>query len=197
MRALLLSCGPSLNEARGLSPRDYDVVIGVNNVVKHVALDWWVFGDLPALRWTTQWAREPKHLFVKHNWPDHEVRRQGFEPEWLDSKPRIVWREASPFRAASSGTAALVLASHLNATTIDAYGYDLHGDHDFEGNQIEAPFGDIHKRWGDEIDALAVIAADLRKKDVVLNWNGLTSPEVPSPSGGGPGGVPHPRGSED
>lgn len=139
MRIALLSAGPSLVQTFNDS-LSFDVRIGVNTAVEHFACDWWCVGD--------------RHLLIGENMaPAKPIGNPRIytTTETIDRvglTTALSWSEAGPqysppmedtAKGRTSGwdtwtaTAAVVLARHLNATSLDVYGVDMAGHSDVSG----------------------------------------------------------------
>lgn len=143
MRALVLSCGPSLALFDG-NTAGYDLVIGVNEVVSRFPVDWWVLADDEVLtRNIHRLAADVRRLFIKRfppligQDPHHNEREREFvlDRTWrlwfdIDLWPRQLLRY--------SGPSALALAVWRGADEILTYGVDMVGTKDFESDGSHA-----------------------------------------------------------
>ena len=129
-RIAILCPGPSLRE---FGDREgYDVRIGVNRAVEAYRCDYWValdrrtFGMTKPLGRPTLVSHDSAYRQMCRQWPEAEtfphLSYQSLDP----LSPRVRWRKFS-------ATTALVLASHLGASSIDCWGADWTGETDFDG----------------------------------------------------------------
>ena len=159
MRVALLSAGLSLRHTF----RDsfaFDVRIGVNRAVEHFPCDWWSVGDWQAI------TGHAINRLVPLGDPQIYTLDSSIESMDLRSlriaKPLAGWKAtcghlAPPTRWATwSSTAAVVLAKHLGATSLDVYGVDMTGNIDI-GGAVGSANGD---RWNRERPAW----------ESVVNW---------------------------
>lgn len=127
MKAVILLAGPSLSRLKFIPTADVSIAVK-RAVLKFPQADWAVVLDKPALRSIRipDWC---KLLSRRHCWPKY-IDRPGTAVEDLGC-PALI---ADPF----GSTAALALAGHLGATSVEAYGADFgQGEHEgeFDGHQ--------------------------------------------------------------
>lgn len=176
MRALVLSCGPSLNQFDGKTA-GYDVVIGVNDAVSRFPCDWWVFGDDETIaRNKDRLAADVRKLFLKRR-PIHfgfDARCGVEESKFVDARHWRRWVEFEDWPRTImcySGPMALILAHHLGADEVDVWGVDMGGQEDFESDGSHAIRTD--ERWAKERAIWSFVENDVRRNGVVVTRRGL------------------------
>lgn len=141
-KVAILSPGPSLKQYPGRS--GYDLLIGVNRVVSAIECDWWSAMDI--LMVTEEMPFGQPRLFTIMDTetsipPLIKLRRfkEILTHEEMTINPGTGWN-------IFSAPAALMLALHLGATSIDAWGCDMEGTSDWDGlNDI--PYSRHNERW--------------------------------------------------
>ncbi len=157
MRVALLSSGPSLIATYPGIRLQHDLLVGVNRAVELVACHWWCCGDWQGVEAIAPIGR-PRLFTLEHS-ADHLEGRQSPAADF--DGPIVRWGEVGnqlgPPQgwATYSGPAALVLAVHLKAREVDAYGVDMGGFGDCRG--LEGAAGRHAQRWADEASIWAAL----------------------------------------
>lgn len=152
MRVALLSNGPSLRAAWAARKGRFDVTIGVNRAVSVFPCDYWAAGDwqclVPGHEAYTVPIGKPK-LYTMDSSNDHLAQHH---PQALDNLGLVLrwWEVGIPLVppdgwSTYTSPAALVLATHLGATVVEAFGVDMAGTSDCRG--IENGAGRDLGRW--------------------------------------------------
>ena len=182
MRALILSCGPSLNAFHGATA-GYDVVIGVNDVVSRYPVDWWVFGDDETITRNHKTMVSPTPKLFSKRVPIHEGfdARCGVE-ETVFFNNRYVkrWAEAEDWPSVLkqfSGPMALMLAADLGATEVDVWGVDMGGATDFRKDGEHN--GRDNDRWQRERPIWDYVVKACRERGIQVNWPEGVEPPYP------------------
>lgn len=147
MNAALLCPGPSLTQTYPPAAGRHDVNIGVNRAVLAFRCHWWAFVD-----WQTyiETGRQACRTFVSRT-ADRELRRRtgDFTPDLTFESIDLDRTRNSIRWGMFSATAALFLASHLGATSVDVYGADWTNEPDYDGHRTERDRRTV-ERWADE-----------------------------------------------
>jgi hypothetical protein len=135
--------------------RDFDAVIGVNWTVTKWRCDWWCFcdfvtyekhvplGDPAIFTNAAQVAKIESQLIGKAHQRLTEAMASGRLLKHEEADAPVLPPGMVPW-ASYSGPAALVLARHLGAQKITAFGVDMTGDGDFSGKTSGTR---SEKRW--------------------------------------------------
>ncbi len=170
MKAAICCPGPSLNLLD--APPAADILIGVNRAVLRFACHWLAAKDYTTLK---QIYREggprgtPSLFTIPQTWKDSRDKFGPF-PQFITTDqiaPPI------PNWSVKTAPAALVLAAHLGATSIDVYGADWTNEPDFDGVLIDGTQRD-EARWNDEAIYWAAVTAYLKDKGVTV-WRHITA----------------------
>lgn len=148
IKVALLSAGPSLRKT--FDPdAGHTVRIGVNSAVELCECEWWAAGDMLAIQKIKPVGRPG--IYTKRTTLD---RMETRFPDLLDGRPTLTWADAVDGLGSMpagwsvySATAALVLAAHLQAESVDVFGVDMEGDLDHAGRQGE---NRSENRWSNE-----------------------------------------------
>lgn len=148
LRVAILSAGPSLTQT--FDPDAHHTVrIGVNAAVEAYECEWWAAGDLEAYRAITPIGRPG--LYTKST---TLAQMETKLPRILDGRPTLAWKTAAEGLgklpatwSVYSAPAALVLAVHLRAASVDVYGADMNGDCDYAGRFCR---NRNEERWANE-----------------------------------------------
>lgn len=144
MRVVVISNGPSAHLFEQTDRSVYDTVIGVNRAASLWPCKWWSVIDWPMF---AEFAPigTPK-LFTRASMPRH--LQEGAKKDAVERMQALLWDgqvltheslgrpwvpdDCPPWNC-YSGVAALILAWHLRANTVDLYGFDMAGDDDCAG----------------------------------------------------------------
>lgn len=154
MNAALLCPGPSLAQAAVRDIYLSDVLLGVNRSVTTFECDWWVFLDWQILIGNemyppTKPIGRPR-IFTTQTAHEHAERHGGADRMRYPLIVEDIWK-SYPQNGWTiySATAALILAAHVGAKSIDVYGADWKPDApDFDGLQTSHNRGE--GRWESE-----------------------------------------------
>jgi hypothetical protein len=163
MKMALLSCGPSLALWRDPMLADYGAAVGVNRAVARFACDWWSVGDAEGFAAVRPVGRP-------HIWTHADTLRRIRK----ENPARAAEHEAGLYRrderdrwSIFSATAALMLAPHLGASSVDCYGVDMAGVADWDGtergNRGEDRWSRERIAWAEAVKLLADAGVSVRR----------------------------------
>jgi hypothetical protein len=170
MKIALLSCGPSVELYRGRA--GYDAVIGVNRIAARHTVDYWCFGDFATyadnrpLGSPVLVTSDGAAFYVRHNLGEELAER--FKGSELLSWEQLDNPLPADVPLCFSSCAALLLASHLGATTVDVYGADMSGERDWDGS-VPADVVRTPARWGRERCRWDLIVGWMSDAGVIVN----------------------------
>jgi hypothetical protein len=155
MKIALLCPGPSLSLT--YEPSGHAHVIGINRAVLGFACDWWAFTDWQPFLHYHHFADLPRlGLFFSGTALD-ELLRRGMAPRMQDARTLLPFEDIDPARTRDklrwglfTAPAALMLARHLGATSIDVYGADWSDEPDWDGERMTGCVRD-ENRWSNEL----------------------------------------------
>jgi hypothetical protein len=155
MKIALLCPGPSLSLT--YEPSGHAHVIGINRAVLGFACDWWAFTDWqPFLHYHHFADLSRLGLFFSGTALD-ELLRRGMAARMQDARTLLPFEDIDPARTRDAlrwglftAPAALMLARHLGATSIDVYGADWTDEPDWDGQRMTGCVRD-DARWSNEL----------------------------------------------
>jgi hypothetical protein len=162
MKIAVLAPGPSLSLT--YEPSGHAHVIGINRAVLGFACDWWAFTDWQPFLHYHHFADLPRlGLFFSGTALD-ELLRRGMATRMQDARLLLPFEDIDPARTRDAlrwglftAPAALMLARHLGATSIDVFGADW---------QVDAADWDGVAMPGNNRD-------EARWKNEAVIWNGV------------------------
>lgn len=161
MTAVILCPGPSLADLR--ERPDADLVIGVNRAATAFACDVWAASDYTMIRdYLAKVIGEPGLLTKRQTWRDIGHR--------IDIPLANLVEEISfncPNWQNKTMTCAMVYAHSVGADSIDIYGCDWAGKHDFDG--LSAGENRSDARWTQEAADYAALVEALANHSVIVH----------------------------
>ncbi len=144
MKAAICCPGPSLNLLD--APPAADILIGVNRAILRFPCQWLAAMDYTTVKQLHREGATMPSLFTREQtWADVKHKFGPF-PQFITTDQIAIPVRRWAFKTAP---AALVLAAHLGATSIDVFGADWTNEPDFDGQLIDGTQRD-EARWNDE-----------------------------------------------